>query len=146
MAATTIDSSMITDDTVVDADINETANINRAKVAGLTMTAGVNLSALRFVVPSGAGVILADSSDQDHCNKILGMTTASATATNPILVKVDGEHEDLSWSWDLTKPIFIDTIGQLTQTRPISGFSQVVAKPITATKIVIDIKMGVKLA
>jgi hypothetical protein len=49
-----------------------------------------------------------------------------------------GELEEVSWNWDITKPIFIGINGLLTQTPPNSGFSCIIAYPVTTTKIFIN--------
>ena len=107
-----------------------------------TGVAGEVLSALRVVKGSSNGrlwycssVVVGDS------GLVIGITTTSASAAGATVSYMkDGEMTDSSWNWDTTKPIYCGTDGALTQTVPTSGFRQVVAVPLSPTKISIQIK------
>jgi hypothetical protein len=75
--------------------------------------------------------IYADNTILSHANKILGMTT-EATLTGAIT--------DSSWSWVLNTPIWLSSSGLLTQVAPVTGFSLIVAFPISTTKIYINLR------
>ena len=88
---------------------------------------------------------IADSSDTSEQNRIIGISRTAASSGFNIEYIMSGELEDSSWSWDVSKPIFFNTSGTLTQTPPISGISTMVAVPITNKKIKVKIDQGIKL-
>jgi len=104
------------------------------------------------VNPDGDGsVLIADSSDSSQSNNVIGI--AITTALGPIpdpehpefgdpiteTVKVQnyGRIVNLSWTWTLGDPIFFDSSGTLTQTKPSASgsYAMEVAKAISPTEI-----------
>lgn len=106
----------------------------------LSLTAGVNLSALRAVTTDGSGNAVYASNDTLANAVVVGLTETAATAGNAVSVRTAGIVEDANWAW--TKgPVFLGTNGALTQTAPTGGAIVVqVARAITATKILIDVE------
>lgn len=84
--------------------------------------------------------IYADRSILTHANKVLGITSGAAIAGANVAVQRNGEMADPSWAWALDTPIWLSTDGLLTQTPPSVGFSLIVAFPISAAKILIEIR------
>ena len=106
----------------------------------VSLTAGVNLSALRAVTTDANGNAVYASNDTKNNAVVVGLTSAAATAGNAVSVRTAGIVEDANWAW--TKgPVFLGTNGALTQTAPTGGSIIVqVARAITATKIAVDIE------
>lgn len=112
----------------------------------LTKTAGVALGGHRMVTLDAVGeAIYADSSILAHAHKVLGMTTGAAILGAPIDILRMGEFSEPSWSWILDEPLFLGTDGLLTQTPPVSGFSLIVAFPISATMVYVDLREPIYL-
>ena len=105
----------------------------------ITAVAGEDLSGHRAVVLVSNIAYYADSTDVSHALKVSGITTGAALTSATATIQVNGELTEPSWSWS-DGPIFIGINGQLTQTVPSSGFILEVAKAITSTKILINIK------
>jgi hypothetical protein len=92
------------------------------------------------VLDDAAQAIYADNTTLSHVSKVLGMTTGAANALDLATIQTGGEITEPSWSWALNTPIFLGATGLLTQVQPVSGFSLVVAFPITQTKIFISLR------
>lgn len=108
----------------------------------ITLTAGEAVGGRRMVVINGSGeAVYADQSITDHANRVLGMTTQAASLGAPVTIQSSGEFTEPTWTWALDNPIFLGANGQLTQTVPATGVTLQVATPISATTIIIGIKM-----
>lgn len=112
----------------------------------LSKISGTALSGHRMVVLDAAGVaIYADNTDITHLHKVLGMTVGASALGAPADILRMGELAEPSWAWTLNQPIFLGTAGNLTQTPPSTGFSQVVAFPISATSVYVDLREPISL-
>ena len=114
----------------------------------VTLTAGQQLEAPRILTMDSQGrAIHADSGQVSHADRIIGLGPAAVPAGGTVDVLVTGVHSDTAlWSWDVTKPIWLGTDGDLTQTPPTSGHSTVVAMALSATKIFVSPRPSVILA
>jgi hypothetical protein len=107
----------------------------------LQYQAGEALGGHRMVVLDDTGkAVYADNTVLSHANKVLGMTTGAASMGDTATIQTGGEMTEPSWSWVLDTPIWLSSAGMLTQVAPVTGFSQVVAFPITATKVFINLR------
>lgn len=106
----------------------------------VSLTAGVNLSALRAVTTDANGNAVYASNDTKNNAVVVGLTSAAATAGNAVSVRTAGIVEDAVWSW--TKgPVFLGSNGALTQTAPTGGAIIVqIGRALTTTKLQIDIE------
>lgn len=111
----------------------------------LNVVAGEALGGHRLVVIKGAGAFYASNQEIDHAGALVGITTGAATAGSNVAIQYTGEIQEPGWNWDLVKPIFAGVNGLLTQAAPMppSLFSQVVAVPITAQKILINVQLPI---
>jgi len=108
--------------------------------------AGEGISALKVLRNDATDkAFIADVSDIAEINRIIGISKTAAIIGNSVEYVISGSLTDVLWSWDVTKPIFFDSNGDLTQTPPVAGFSMIVAIPITSTTINVTIKQGIKL-
>lgn len=105
----------------------------------LSLTAAVNLSALRAVTTDGSGNAVYASNDTASNAVVVGITFTSALAGQSVQIKTSGIIEDAGWTW--TKgPVFLGTNGTLTQTAPTGGAVVVpIGRAIATTKLQIDI-------
>jgi hypothetical protein len=75
----------------------------------------------------------------------LGLSTGAASAGATLTVRTSGAMTDPAWAWT-AGPVFVTGNGVLTQTAPTTGIVLQVATALSATKIVVDIKVPVKKA
>ena len=123
-------------------------NIDAISLFGETIVreAGENLSALRAVRHNSLNrMVYSDSLDLSQINKCVGITSTAANTGNNVTVVTFGPMEDASWNWDTSKPIFFDGNGNLVQTPSSTGFSQIIATPISGQKIWIRIIQALAL-
>lgn len=107
----------------------------------LVKTSGEALSGHKMVILDAAGeAFYADNTDLTHLHKVLGMTVGASVLGADASILRMGEMSEPSWSWTLDQPIFLSTAGGLTQIPPTTGFSLVVAFPISATSAYIDLR------
>jgi len=97
------------------------------RVIFLNQTVGVDLGK--------AGV--ADSSDQSQIDSIVGIGLSSAGIGGTITVQHLGRISNPSWTWVIGTPIYFDSSGILTQTKPSASgdYAMDVAKAVSATEI-----------
>jgi len=115
--------------------------------SSLDLTAGQVISALKGITidtSTGKG-IYADSATITHANRIVGISYTSAAQDGTFTVYTGGEMTDVSWTWDLTKSIFLGTSGSLTQTAPTSGQRTIMGFPLSATSMKIKISESILL-
>jgi hypothetical protein len=106
----------------------------------LQYQAGEALGGHRMVVLNDTGkAIYADNTVLSHANKVLGMTTGAVSMGDTATIQTGGEMTEPSWSWVLDTPIWLSSSGMLTQVAPVTGFSLIVAFPITAIKVFINL-------
>lgn len=107
----------------------------------INVTAGEPLGGNRAVALSEDGkAIYADRADTSQAQKVLGITTGAIAEDATGKVQTSGEMTEPSWNWDVTKPVFLSTLGNLTQTGPTSGFLLQIGIPTAATKLLITLK------
>jgi len=101
-------------------------------------TAGEILGGHRAIIIDNNLAYYADCTNLSHINKPIGISNNASALGGEVTVVFFGEMEEVSWNWDIDKPIWISTNGLLTQTTPVTGFLCIIAFPVTATKIFID--------
>lgn len=115
-----------------------------------THPAGTTLDAYQAVYLDNAGTLqIATNSTSSHAFALLGLAQTAAVATQQIVVHNIGEIENALWTWTLGQPIYLGTLGLLTQTPPVapgSAFSMVVGWPISTTRIYFAKREPVALA
>jgi hypothetical protein len=115
---------------------------------GLTLQyiAGYALGGHRMVVlNSASAAIYADNSIPAHASKVLGITTGAASLGAMATIQTGGEMEEPAWNWVLDTPVWLSSNGLLTQFAPVTGFSQIIGFPITATKLFINLREPITL-
>ena len=91
----------------------------------------------RAVILDNDLVFYVNNTNLTHADKPIGITTQAAILGAFVNVIFSGEIEENSWNWDITKPLYISTGGNLTQICPTSGFICIIATPITNKKILV---------
>jgi hypothetical protein len=77
---------------------------------------------------------------------IVGVTTGAASSGAVATVQTSGEMTEVSWTWDISKPVYLGSAGLLTQTVPAAGVIVEIGKPTAATKLLIQIQPPIQLA
>jgi hypothetical protein len=107
--------------------------------------AGETLGGHRAVVIANGEAFYADKDTPSHAGQVVGVTTGAASAGNDVNIQFGGELEEPSWNWS-PGPIYVDTNGQLTQTRPSSGWIMNIGVALTPTRIFIYRTASIKVA
>ena len=104
------------------------------------------LSSSRVLVVNSGGVVLADKDTLTHQDKILGLTTSSASAADEdVSVLGEGYRKDDSYTFT-EGPVWLGNAGVLTQVKPATGMLVQLGVAISATELYFDIGLAVKLA
>ena len=113
----------------------------------VVLRAGQTLGGHRAVLLDSAGcAIYADSSDASHAGRFFGITANAAVVDDFVTVHVIGEMIESAWVWDISRPVFLGTNGQLTQVPPTAGFVQVIGQPITVQSLFLNPNPSITLA
>lgn len=123
--------------------ISNTYNIDNSTFIGV---ANVDLGGHRVVVVFDGNVDYADKDNPEHPHIVSGITTGAVNIDDDVLVTISGDVEEISWTWELNKPIFLGNNGQMTQIVPSTGFLLQIGYPVSATKMIVDIKMPISLS
>ena len=111
------------------------------------LRAGQTLGGHRAILLDNAGcAIYADSSDASHAGRLFGLTAHAALVDDFVTVHVIGEMLESTWFWEISRPVFLGTIGQLTQVPPSTGFVQVIGQPITVQSLFLNPNPSITLA
>lgn len=122
--------------------ISNTYNIDNSTFIGV---ANVSLGGHRVVVVFDSSIDYADKDNPSHTQIVSGITTSAVNIGEDVLVTISGDVEEVSWTWELNKPIFLGNNGLMTQTVPSTGFLLQIGYPVSATKMIVDIKMPISL-
>lgn len=87
------------------------------------------------VIEPGGRVDYASRIDSSHPGRIIGLSLNAATAQDQVQVQRAGRVLEPSWAWRVSKPLWLDIDGQLTQIRPTEGFILVVGVAIARDTI-----------
>lgn len=116
-------------------DMIQADDINSRSYRYLTYEAGETLLARKAVCIKNGKLYYADHTDTTTVN-VIGITKDSASSIgDEINVYVFGDIEDDAFNFDTTKDIFVGENGELTQTPPAIGYSGLIARPITSSRI-----------
>jgi hypothetical protein len=74
------------------------------------------------------------------------MTTGAVSSGSEATVQLSGEITNSGWSFTVGTPVFLSTNGHITQTAPADGFSLIIGKPKTATKLILEFSEPIILA
>lgn len=107
----------------------------------LTLTASAAIGGHRAVIlnPSGQAMY-ADNTDLLHVGRVAGLTLNAALPGTELVVVDNIMVTEPGWSWTPYAPIYLSTLGQITQTPPMSGFLQVIGIALSATSAFIRLR------
>lgn len=114
------------------------ASISSA-ASSFTLTAGEQLGGHRAVrVHTDSKAYYADNTTPLSLHSVVGITSGAASSDDVVTVVTSGRMSEPSWTWTLNAPIFLSTMGLLTQTPPTSGIQRIVGIPFSATELFIQ--------
>lgn len=104
----------------------------------------VPIAAFNAVIMGAGGLILADNTNPAHRNAVLGLVDnnyipgqmANVYTYGPITNPISGVG---GWLWTVNLPIYLSTLGQLTQVQPLTGFLLKMGFALSANTMFIDI-------
>ena len=117
-----------------------------AEAITFTVVSSGPLSSSRVLAITGAGLVLADKDTLTHQDKIVGFTISSAAAAGEIVdVISEGYRVDPSYIFT-AGPFWLGNNGEVTQVKPTTGLLVQLGVALSATEIVFDIGLAIKLA
>ncbi len=130
----------------ISTDVNFTGTVTGVVIDADTIIAGETISALRILTTDSSGFgIYADPTNSEHVRRLLGMSTSSGTAGNPINLRLEGKYQDASWSWDVNQPLFLGANGTFTQVAPATGNLVVLGHAIKSDTILLNFEKPIAL-
>lgn len=111
-----------------------------------SVNAGTNISALKavYVDETTGQLFYADSATPSNAPFTIGISIVSATTGNPCPVRTFGMMYDPAFSF-VSGAVFVGATGGLTQTNPVSGFSQKVGFAMNANTIFVKVESPIIL-
>lgn len=110
-------------------------------LTAVDINATMDLPALCLVTAGGQ---VANSNDLAHFNHVVGILMSSIATGNVATVVVEGEVDDVSWSWGSNLKLFLNGTS-LSVTPPSSGFSQMVGITRNSTGIFVRLQIPIRL-
>jgi hypothetical protein len=105
----------------------------------LTRNSIASISALRAVADTSFGVSTVDPLNSLSLASLIGVSINAASNGQMVTVQQKGILQDPSWNWTPNQPIFVGSMGILTNTPPTSIATRQVGVALSATAILIDI-------
>lgn len=102
------------------------------------------IGAYMLVTTNDLGLlILADSANPSHIDRILGITTAASAPDGSVSFVAGGIIQNLDWTWLTNSKVFVGE-GGLVTANPFTGvFSQIIGYAVSPTKIFISVNRGI---
>lgn len=129
---------------IVTIDNNPTI-VGSTSDPGVSITAAVNISALRAVTVDSAGEVVYATTTDTATRHAIGISTNAVTAGQDVNIHTSGPLTDASWSWTCPAPVYVGVNGALTQTAPTTGFNSCVGIAIAADTIDVSIHPSILL-
>ena len=119
-------------------------NSNNAGALIISGVSDIDLSGHKAVIATATGYNYADNLNNNHINRVIGLTTGASKQGTAAQVITSGE---ISGLYDLTVGgiLYLSTDGNLTQIPPTVGFIQQLAIATSATNAVIAIQPSILL-
>ena len=115
-----------------------------ASTTFIYVIAGQDLGGNRAVSTNSQGLLVyPDLTQLDQT--VLGITTSATMNGMLAEVQIAGIQTEPSWSWQPGLPIFVSTLGTLTQQVPNNNTMLQIARPVTQTKIFVDVQQPIYL-
>lgn len=109
----------------------------------MTLPAAHDLSGHRMVVSTPAGAAYADPTNPAHADTLVGLTMGAALMGDNATILTAGEISEPSWSWTPGQPLYVADGGLLSHTPPASGWVQMAAVALSATRILLTMRQSI---
>ena len=113
--------------TAVDVGVQGPPGVDGADNSTSQIEAAESISALKVVAVVDGLAYIASNANADHKGKIAGIAVSAVTTGNDVTIRHFGRMTDNAWNWT-SKQLYVSTNGGLSQTPPVSGFVQSVAR------------------
>ena len=110
--------------------------------AAINITATTAIGSHRVITMQGQ---YADCTNPDHGSSIAGISLQAVVDGDVVQAQPGGEIYESGWDWIVGQPVYLGTLGQLTQTPPVAGILVEIGRPITATRLLVDIQPTIYL-
>lgn len=115
VVATTNNPIIVTSGTIVNINVPTPGSQQLASV----FTANSTISSYQVLAAFASTVVPASASNLNHVGNVIGISLTGAGVGSGVNVVTNGLITNSAWSWDDTKPIFLDVIsGGLIQDDP----------------------------
>ncbi len=125
---------------ITGAVIKETTGGGSSTSLTTTATAGETISALRAVLVDNDTAYIVHGGDPAYADRCIGIATTAAAQGQQIEIQLEGLLTDASFSFQAAKPVYVDSLGRLTQAVPTSGYAQIVGYPTDSQTLKIEIQ------
>lgn len=95
------------------------------------------------IVDTNSRAAYAGNDQLPHVGRVVGISTGAVADGALVTIQIRGEMTEPTWAWNLTLPVYLGVNGLLTQaqpTGPTAKFSQIVAFPLSATKLFVNLR------
>lgn len=110
----------------------------------LTYYAAIDLSGNKVIALNNVSKAVYADNTTKYSN-ILGISINAALTDDIVNIQTGGELVEPSWNWTPELPIYLGSLGNLTQIPPVSGAAVVVGFAISSNKIFIAIGAPIEL-
>lgn len=101
-------------------------------------TTGESVTAFRAGAIIGGVAIHADNTNAEHHGRLRGVFRANTAEGETAQLQVLGPMRNPDWEWTADQPIYLGTTGNLTQTKPLIGFVQIIGWADTPTQVFVN--------
>jgi len=107
--------------------------------------AAMDIPAFKAIAVIDDEAYIADNTNSTHVGAVVGVSLTGALLGGSITIAPFSEVANGAWSWANNNLVFFDNTGTLTQTKPVTGFSQTIGSPLSATKLFVSVGIPVNL-
>lgn len=105
------------------------------------------ISALKLVKSAGLNECeIASSNGTYEDSQVLGLALNAGGIGDEIKILIVGVTKDASFVFTQDEPLFLDPLGNVTETAPTTGFRVQVGRVLGNTEILIELKENIQLA
>lgn len=131
---------------VTDAPIVNLITINRpVALARTVLETGEDIAIYKVVVNINGLGFLADHTNSTHSGSVLGISDETIPTGFPQSIITAGEVTNGLWTLSSGDPVYLGTLGNITQVIPTGGFLLKLGVAIDTDTISLDIKMPIHL-
>lgn len=111
----------------------------------VAVTAGEEISGSRVTRVLAGLAMVADSTNQAHAGKVVGVAMNAAAMDDQVQIKTGGVFADPALNLTPDQPVYFDALGRLTNAVPVTGFIQRIGTALSSTTVQISIDTPIML-